>query len=163
MITNNAPGSPGSRGVGYMVGFVFFIVGLSMFGRGNAAGGFTFLILGVVFLLSGQPGLNGKKAGRGTDGFPPEAQAREEQADTERKLRKEALAPDGRNRAPTAPAASPAQQRTGRHPEMTRTANGLEAHMTANEISQRREELKGLLDSGIITKEEYYDRLRRLN
>ncbi len=166
MITNNAPRSPGSRGVDYLVGFVFFILGLSMFGKGNTAGGFTFLIIGVVFLLSGQPGLNGKKAGHDTSGFPTEGQSRREQADTERKLRDKALGPDTRGGTPAAMPQRPSYPMNpapSRQGGTTKPSRGFEVHMTADEIGRRREELKGLLDSGIITKEEYYDRLRRMH
>lgn len=157
MVSNNTPTKSGSN---YAVGIIFFIVGFAMIAEHNNAGGFTFIILGFVFLTAG---VSGSKHAAGTrpggNGFPSAPEIREEQASAERKLRKEALGPDVRNRAPAAPAA---QQPPVRHPEMTRTERGFQVHMTADEIYQRRDELKGLLDSGIITKEEYYDRLRKL-
>ena len=194
MVSNNTPTKNGSN---YAVGLIFFIVGFAMIAEHNTAGGFTFIILGFVFLTAGvsgskhtagmRPGGGGfpsaseireeqasaerklrkeamapRDAGArpGGSGFPSAPEIREEQASAERKLRKEALAPDKRDWGQASPST---QQSPVRHPEMTRTEHGFEVHMTADEISQRREELKGLLDSGIITKDEYYDRLRRLH
>lgn len=134
---------------GLATGIIFIAVGLSMLGENNSAGGAVFLILGLIFLVGHAAARGGgaKKKARGD--MPPEPELRERQAAAERRLRGEALAPDGRKPAPirSAPA------RPAAEPAVRTRADGLE---------QRREELRGLLDSGIIDRDEYRDRMRDL-
>ena len=133
----------------FAVGVIFIAVGVAMMFSGNRNGGITFLILGMAFLAGKASARAGGKQAKPPRGFPSEPEIRESQAASERKLRGEALAPDrgeelsGRP-APRAPARGPA------------------ARMNANELEQRREKLLGLLDSGIIDRDEYRDRMKKL-
>jgi hypothetical protein len=147
MLPNNIPDEKKSN-PGLAVGVVFIAVGIAMMGTHNMGGGVTFFILGILFLLGQRSSAKRNKAGSPPGNFPSRPEIRERQATAERKLRKEALAPDERENpfgqgTPSAPMQEPA------------------IRMSKNELEQRKEELRGLLESGIITKEEYQDRLRK--
>ena len=150
MLPNNVPEKKTNPGLA--IGLVFIAVGIAMMGANNMGGGVTFLILGIVFLV-GQQSVQGKKKDENqSDGFPSEPQIRESQAASERKLHDEALAPDGKD-------SSPAPRRT---PQVQEPLSKMrEQSVRVDENEQRKEELKGLLESGIITKEEYRDRLKK--
>lgn len=125
----------------FAAGVIFLAVGIAMMFGGNRSGGVTFLILGMAFLVGKASSRSGGRQAKRKGAFPSEPEIRESQAASERKLRGEALAPD---RGEELPARGPA------------------VHMSANELEQRREELRGLLDSGIIDRDEYRDRMKKL-
>ena len=174
------------------IGVVFIAVGIAMLGANNTACGVTFFILGVSFLI-GQQSARGKEGKGNPPGtFPSEPQVRESQAASERKLRGEALAPDGKSNFParqTPPAQTPpapmrepkvresqaASERKLRDEALAPDGNSRfpvqmpstpmqkpDVRMNANEAEKRKEELRSLLESGIITKDEYRDRVRNL-
>lgn len=187
MLPNNVPEKKTNPGLA--LGLVFIAVGISMLGTNapTPGGGVVFIILGIVFLI-GYLASEKKKTENQPGGFPSEPQARESQAASEQKLHDEATAPDAKSDGParqTPPvpmyqnetqgsrAASERQLRSealapdgkNNYPAQTQqksSARGFDVHMTANEIDRRRDELKGMLESGIITKEEYRDRLKNL-
>lgn len=150
MLPNNVPEKKTNPGLA--VGVVFIAVGIAMMGANNMGAGVTFLILGIVF-LAGQQSVQGKKEnGNQSGGFPSVPQIRESQAASEQKLHDEALAPDGKDGS-SAPRTPPVQEPLSTMREQS---------VRVDENEQRKEELKGLLESGIITKEEYRDRLKKL-
>jgi hypothetical protein len=155
MLPNNIPeekkGNPGLA-----VGVVFIAVGIAMMGTHNMGGGVTFFILGILFLLGQRSSAKRNKAGSPPGNFPSRPEIRERQATAERKLRKEALAPDEREN-PFGQGTPSAPMRETPPAPMQEPA----IRMSKNELEQRKEELRGLLESGIITKEEYQDRLRK--
>ncbi len=136
---------------GLMIGIVFLAVGVALLGAENFGGGIVFIILGVIFLI-GYQAAEKKKGRNSPGGFPSEPEIRRCQADSERKLHDEAFAPDGRS---VSPAGGTPPMGTQRPLPAQRT----EIQREADENEMRKEELRGLLESGIITKEEYRDRM----
>lgn len=186
MRQNNIP--EGRTNSGLAIGVIFMILGLALMFTNNLGGGVVFFILGIAFLAGQQSGQKQAKTANQPRSFPTESEIRKSQADSEQQLRSEAMVADGRSSRPvpqTPPVprwesqirqnqtASERQLRgaalapDGRsnfpmQPRQKSSARGFDIHMTADEISQREDELKGLLDSGIITKDEYHDRLQKL-
>lgn len=186
MRPNNNP--EGKTNPGLAIGVIFMVLGLALMFKNSMGGGAVFFILGIVFLAGQKPVQNQTKTANQPRSFPTETQIRKSQADSERQLQGQALSPDGSSKQPVrqAPPAprwesqirenqTPSERQlqgqalapdgNSELPKQTRqksTARGFDVHMTTDEISRRADELKGLLDSGIITKDEYRDRLQKL-
>lgn len=146
MLPNNVPEKKSNPVL--ILGLVFIAVGISMLGTNTPTpgGGIVFVILGIVF-LAGYIASEKEKAEKKPGGFPTEPQIRENQSAKERELRKEALAPEERP-----------DQAAGQTPPSWEST----IRLSPDEIEQRKEELKSLLESGILTREEYGERMREL-
>lgn len=152
--------NPGGKAIMVFIGVIFILVGMSTL-RSSVITGVIFICFGIFFLSRMNTAAKQRNRGNFPGRLPPPPvnrgrpaeTERSHPAETERRLRKEALAPDEK---------SSAKEQSGSYPRQAAAACGFRVSMSAEELARRRDDLKGLLDSGIITDEEYRDRLQKL-